>query len=127
MSASCTVQQRRFSSQAARASTAIKVPAPLALGNPRTISALSSPVEARTPGAKAQQSAKGPNRSGRRRRRWRVTKTYGSVRGPMASGVMAALPSPTIRTGPGAGPSSWASCAPRTCPARWGRGRGVPQ
>lgn len=69
VSASCTVQQRRFSSQAARASTAIKVPAPLAWAIPRTISALSSPVEARTPGAKAQQSAKGPNRSGRRRRR----------------------------------------------------------
>ena len=109
VSESWMVVQTRPTRREARASMAMTRAGLISSARPRTASADSTPVVPSTP---VRNTATGRNPAkcrGMAAMRWRVMRTLSAARGPTASGVMAALPRPMIRTGPSAGssPFSW--------------------
>ena len=95
--ANCTVVHTRSMDREARASTAMMQPGRIFSATAFTSSPLSTPVVPSTPAAKAATGRKEPKCSGACSTRWRVTMVWSATPGPMASGVMARLPSPTTR------------------------------
>ena len=76
---------------------------------PRTASADSTPVVPSTPVRKAETCRNPANCLGMAESRCRVISTLSSARGPMASGVMALLPSPNTRAEPSGGSRAFSS------------------
>ena len=77
---------------------------------PRSVSIASMPVRPKTPGVSTLTEQNAENAPFCRR--WRVTSTCSALLGPMASGVMLALPSPATSTLFAFSPSSALSSAP---------------
>ena len=120
VSDSCTVRHSRFKDREARASTATTQAGFSLRHTAWTSSPLSIPVVPSTPADREATGRKAPKCSGICSTRWRVTRVCSWTLGPMASGVMARLPSPTTSTSPRPGtPSmSWASSPPTARAAR---------
>ena len=106
VSESCTVAHTRSQRREARASMAMTRDGRTSATRPRTASADSTPVVPSTP---VRNTATGRNPEkclGMAAMRCRVMRMLSAARGPTASGVMAALPRPMMRTDPSSGSSS---------------------
>ena len=116
VSESCTVEQSRMSERDASASIAMTASGCTARTVPRSVSIASMPVRPKTPGVSTLTEQNAENAPFCRR--WRVTSTCSALLGPMASGVIFALPSPATSTLFTFSPSSALSSAPTARDAR---------